>query len=132
MTLDVQPEQPVVAIGPATKQRRASVVAGASAADTVHVCAPSARKTTTRRIRFGVVGPTPWIALGAISGAVGLGMAWLPLAPLFVAGVAFGYARYVYTQAIRCTVCLAVFRSPAAFNAHTCDPIPSRRRKRVT
>lgn len=112
-----------VKLGPAAGKRRLAE-AKVPAVKTVHVALLHDSETTPAVQRFTVIGAT--------LGTIGCGLVWLPLAPLFLAGVAFGYARYVYTQAIRCTVCLAVFRSPAAFNAHTCDPIPSRRRKRVT
>ena len=124
---DEQPEA-AVALGPAAKQRGKSVVARASAADTVHVALLSACKTTLGRIRFGVRWPTPWIALGAISGAAGLGIVWPPLALLYLAGVSFGHAAYRHSQAIRCAQCLAVFVSPADYNVHTCPPLPRRRR----
>jgi hypothetical protein len=116
-----------VKLGPAAGKRRAAE-AKVPAVKTVHVALLSACKTTLGRIRFGVRWPTPWIALGAISGAAGLGIVWPPLALLYLAGVSFAHAAYRHSQAIRCAQCLAVFVSPADYNVHTCPPLPRRRR----
>ena len=70
-----------------------------------------------------------FIVGGATLGTIGFGLVWPPLAPLFLAGVAFGYAAFIHSQTIVCTGCFAHL-SPAQYPGHECPPL--RRRKRLT
>ena len=74
----------------------------------------------------------PFLIAGAVFGTVGLGIIWLPLAPLYLAGVSFGYAAFMHSQTIVCSECRRPL-APAEYAEHVCPPVPSaRRRKRVT
>ena len=109
-----------VKLGPAAGKRRAAE-AKVPAVKTVHVALLHDSETTPTLQRF-IVG-------GATLGTIGFGLVWPPLAPLFLAGVAFGYAAFIHSQTIVCTGCFAHL-SPAQYPGHECPPL--RRRKRLT